>query len=216
MLAGEGADRFATREGLAPENLLTDQSRTMWQNWIAKHPAAQLHDELTFPPPENLEEDLPFLPPEETLPHNRFHDTVGVLAIDERGQMAGACSTSGLPFKVPGRVGDSPIIGHGLYVDPRRGAAVCTGDGELIMGVCGGFLAVERMGRGRRDAAREVLDAFSTVTNCVGNVRWRSSRWIPPDGGAPRHCGPVIRRRCGPTDATSWFRPKRCCCHNFF
>ena len=91
--------------------------------------------------------------------HNQYHDTVGVLAIDSQGKLAGACSSSGLPFKVPGRVGDSPIIGHGLYVDPRRGAAVATGKGELIMGVCGSFLAVELMGRGASplDAACEVL-----------------------------------------------------------
>ena len=96
---------------------------------------------------------------EEALPHNQYHDTVGVLAIDASGKLAGACSTSGLPFKVPGRVGDSPIIGHGLYVDPKRGGAVATGMGELVMGVCGSFLAVELMGRGASpaDAAREVL-----------------------------------------------------------
>ena len=79
------------------------------------------------------------------------------------GTLSGACSTSGLPFKVPGRVGDSPIIGHGLYVDPKRGAAVATGKGELIMGVCGSFLAVELMGRGASpaDAAREVLQRIA-------------------------------------------------------
>ena len=73
--------------------------------------------------------------------------------------MAGACSTSGLAFKLPGRVGDSPIIGHGLYVDPRAGAAVTTGHGELMMGVCASFLAVEALRRGASplDAAIEVL-----------------------------------------------------------
>jgi isoaspartyl peptidase/L-asparaginase-like protein (Ntn-hydrolase superfamily) len=78
----------------------------------------------------------------------RHHDTIGVLALDARGTLAGACSTSGTPFKTPGRVGDSPIIGHGLYVDPAVGAATATGTGELIMGVCGSFLAVECMRRG--------------------------------------------------------------------
>jgi len=158
MLAGEGADRFATREGLSSANLLTEQSRRSWENWIARHPSAQIHEESAFPPPPNLEES-DALPEGEELPHNQFHDTVGVLAIDARGQMAGACSTSGLPFKVPGRIGDSPIIGQGLYVDPRRGAAVATGVGELVMGVCGSFLAVELMGRGAspKDAARDVL-----------------------------------------------------------
>jgi N4-(beta-N-acetylglucosaminyl)-L-asparaginase len=158
LLSGEGADRFATRQGLAPANLLTDRGQTMWRNWIARHPSAQCHDETAFPPPANMEESDD-LPEGEEQPHNQFHDTVGVLALDARGEMAGACSTSGLPFKVPGRVGDSPIVGHGLYVDPKRGAAVATGVGELIMGICGSFLAVELMGRGAtpKEAAREVL-----------------------------------------------------------
>ncbi len=158
MLSGEGADRFAIRQGLAPANLLTERAQAMWRKWIARHPAAQCHDETAFPPPANMEESDD-LPEGEEEPHNQYHDTVGVLAMDAAGQMAGACSTSGLPFKVPGRVGDSPIIGHGLYVDPRRGAAVATGVGEQVMGDCGSFLAVELMGRGSppKAAAREVL-----------------------------------------------------------
>jgi isoaspartyl peptidase/L-asparaginase-like protein (Ntn-hydrolase superfamily) len=87
------------------------------------------------------------------------HDTIGTLCIDRADSMAGACSTSGTPFKVPGRVGDSPIIGHGLYVDPSVGAATATGTGELIMGVCGSFLAVElmRQGMSPREATAAVV-----------------------------------------------------------
>jgi isoaspartyl peptidase/L-asparaginase-like protein (Ntn-hydrolase superfamily) len=89
----------------------------------------------------------------------RHHDTIGAIAIDAAGGLAGACSTSGTPFKRPGRVGDSPIVGHGLYVDPVAGAATATGAGELVMGVCGSFLAVECLRRGASplDAALEVL-----------------------------------------------------------
>ncbi len=168
MLAGEGADLFAARQGFSVANLLTGRARTMWLNWVARYPTAQYLDDAVCLPPANLEE-CGALPEGESLPHNQFHDTVGVLAMDSSGRMAGACSTSGLPFKVPGRVGDSPIIGHGLYVDPRRGAAVATGTGELIMGVCGSFLAVDLMGRGvePKEAAREVLqriiEAFPVV-----------------------------------------------------
>jgi len=167
MLAGEGAERFALRQGLEPANLLTERAKKLWQNWIARHPEAHIQDEASFLPPPNLEESDALLetpdsehnPPIETTAEDQYHDTVGVLAIDAKRQMAGACSTSGLPFKLPGRVGDSPIIGHGLYVDPRRGAAVATGMGELVMGICGSFLAVELMGRGLapKQAAREVL-----------------------------------------------------------
>jgi N4-(beta-N-acetylglucosaminyl)-L-asparaginase len=158
LLAGDGADDFAARQGLAPANLLTDRARKAWEKWAAEHPHAHDLDDPIAVPPVNLAEYYP-IPAEETLPHNQCHDTVGVLAIDPGGQMAGACSTSGVAFKAPGRVGDSPIVGHGLYVDPRRGAAVTTGVGELVMGVCGSFLAVELLGRGASpaDAARDVL-----------------------------------------------------------
>jgi isoaspartyl peptidase/L-asparaginase-like protein (Ntn-hydrolase superfamily) len=158
LLAGDGADRFALRQGLTPANLLTENARAMWQRWAVDHPVAQYLDDAACFPPTNHEE-CRTMAGEEALPHNRYHDTVGVLALDATGKLSGACSTSGLPFKAPGRVGDSPIIGHGLYVDPLRGAAVATGKGELVMGVCGSFLAVELMGRGASpaDAAREVL-----------------------------------------------------------
>jgi L-asparaginase/N4-(beta-N-acetylglucosaminyl)-L-asparaginase len=147
MLAGDGAERFAASQGIAPEDLASDASRKAYAKWLSEHRAPTVRSGLR----PNVEETG--LSPEE------LHDTVGVLALDAAGVLAGACSTSGLAFKMPGRVGDSPIIGHGLYVDPRHGAAVATGHGELIMGVCGAFLAVEEMRRGASpaDAAAEVL-----------------------------------------------------------
>ena len=163
-------------------------ARATWQKWIMRHPSAAYRDDAAYPPPENLEES-DALPDGESAPHNQYHDTVGVLAIDERGQMAGACSTSGLPFKVPGRVGDSPIIGQGLYVDPRRGAAVCTGVGELVMGVCGSFLAVESMGRGASPgaAARAVLERILE--------KLRAPRKTAGGGHRPPPVRPVERGR---------------------
>ncbi len=184
LVAGDGADRFAMRQGLPPCNLLTESAQERWRKWAQEHPDLQCRDDAPYVPPSNHEErsagDCPnfrlsengtvplpcddeFPCDDENLPHNRHHDTVGVLAIDSSGTLSGACSTSGLPFKAPGRVGDSPIIGHGLYVDPRRGAAVATGKGELIMGVCGSFLAVELLGRGASpaDAAREVIQRIA-------------------------------------------------------
>jgi isoaspartyl peptidase/L-asparaginase-like protein (Ntn-hydrolase superfamily) len=206
LLAGEGADRFAARQGFEASNIMTDRARATWQHWIALRPDLLTDDSVDFPLPENFEElalagehgvgataglsssasgtgeqatrgtreilhDEPITFSEEhdaqRRPCNLFHDTVGVLAMDRKGQMAGACSTSGLPFKLPGRVGDSPIIGHGLYVDPRRGAAVATGTGELIMGACGSFLAVELMGRGNTpaEAAAEVIRRIAESRN---------------------------------------------------
>lgn len=168
LLAGDGADQFASRQGLTPSDLLTDSGKAMWQKWTAEHPNWQQIDSPLCRPLANREETELNADPE-SLPHNRFHDTVGVLAIDRAGALSGACSTSGLPFKAPGRVGDSPIIGHGLYVDPRRGAAVATGRGELVMGVCGSFLAVELMGRGLPplDAARQVLQRIAESYDLV-------------------------------------------------
>lgn len=146
MLAGAGADSFADASGIAPRepnDLLSAEAREAWRKWrsgevVAAAPVAATNarGEIHVP-----------------------HDTIGVLAIDRAGVMAGACSTSGLPYKMVGRVGDSPIPGHGLYVDPEVGGAVATGNGELIMGVSGSFLAVECMRRGATpiEAVREVL-----------------------------------------------------------
>lgn len=104
-----------------------------------------------------------FLPPDEA--QWSHHDTIGTLAIDAKRVLAGACSTSGTPFKVPGRVGDSPIIGHGLYVDPSVGGATATGTGELIMGICGAFLVVESMRRGASalDAVRDAVERIAST-----------------------------------------------------
>lgn len=77
------------------------------------------------------------------------HDTIGMLAIDDKGDISGACTTSGLAYKMHGRVGDSPIIGAGLFVDNEIGGACATGLGELVMRTCGSFLVVELMRQGR-------------------------------------------------------------------
>jgi len=156
LLAGEGAERFAAQCGLRPTEILTDAARKAWEDWRRNHPESDTRLCAGGVPPANVEERRP---PQSDLPANEYHDTVGVLALDATGGLAGACSTSGLPFKLPGRVGDSPIIGHGLYVDPAAGAAVATGTGELVMGLCGSFLAVELMRRGASpvEAALEVI-----------------------------------------------------------
>ena len=142
MLAGSGADNFADENSFLPEDLLTEQAQNRFEQWKLD--------------PRNIDQSQ-----DSGLGSDEFHhDTIGVLCLDNYCRLAGACSTSGLPFKTPGRVGDSPIIGHGLYVDPEYGAAVATGDGELIMGVCGSFLAVEmlRQGHSAEEAAKEFLN----------------------------------------------------------
>lgn len=161
LLAGEGADHFADAMGFPEDRgLLTANAQQAWEAW-AKDPKqfATLDRYKGWIPPSNSEELYARKGQHENEPHNRHHDTIGVLAMDAAGRMAGGCTTSGMAFKVPGRVGDSPIIGHGLYVEPEVGACTATGTGELIMGVCGSFLAVELMRRGLPplEALRDVI-----------------------------------------------------------
>ncbi len=164
MLAGDGADAFAAQQGFSTAELLAPEATAAYEKWKSDHqvvdqsrdkgsersPAPPLSQ---IPPPRPIDrgdasDGRLFAGRKRTEADWKHHDTIGVLAIDNHGVLAGACSTSGTPFKTPGRVGDSPIIGHGLYVDPKAGAAVATGSGELIMGICGSFLAVEMLRRG--------------------------------------------------------------------
>lgn len=120
MMAGEGALQYALSQGFEKENLLTEKAEAAWKEWLK---------ESQYKPIINVEN----------------HDTIGLLAIDEEGDIAGACTTSGLAFKMNGRVGDSPIIGSGLFVDNAIGGAVCTGLGEEVIKSVASFLAVEKM-----------------------------------------------------------------------
>jgi N4-(beta-N-acetylglucosaminyl)-L-asparaginase len=123
MLAGEGALQFALSKGFVKENLLTEKAKKEWEDWLL---TAQ------YQPVINIEN----------------HDTIGMLAIDMAGNISGACTTSGMAYKLHGRVGDSPIIGAGLYCDNEVGGAVATGTGELVMKTLGSFLIVEFMRNG--------------------------------------------------------------------
>jgi isoaspartyl peptidase/L-asparaginase-like protein (Ntn-hydrolase superfamily) len=159
-LAGEGAESFADSLGFERSKILTPEAKEVWERW-RKDPNNIDRDKYRgWLPPINVEElrgvDV------KTRPHaaEPLHDTVTILARDAQGKLAGACTTSGMAFKVPGRVGDSPIIGQGLYVDQEAGAAGATGTGEIISGVCGSFLVVELMRRGAKpvDAIHETLE----------------------------------------------------------
>lgn len=167
MLAGDGAEAFARAQGFQPDKLLTEDALAKWQSWSSDPARFDRSQYQGWIPPANAEEltrhkgTKPDIHPGDRP--DAAHDTVGVLALDQHGKLAGVCSTSGMAFKLPGRVGDSPIIGHGLYVDQHAGAATCTGNGELVMGVCGSFLAVERLRTGATplDAALAVLERIA-------------------------------------------------------
>ncbi|HSO88775.1 MAG TPA: N(4)-(beta-N-acetylglucosaminyl)-L-asparaginase [Draconibacterium sp.] len=126
MLVGKGALRFALDNGLRKQNLLTPEMKKAWKIWKK--------EKREFSTKINIENQL-----------IENHDTIGMLAIDKNGRISGACTTSGMGYKMPGRVGDSPIIGAGLYVDGEIGGAVATGSGELVMKTLGSFLVVELM-----------------------------------------------------------------------
>ena len=135
LLAGTGARDFALAHGFTPRDLLTEDSRRAWEEW---------KQSAEYKPIINVEN----------------HDTIGMLAQDLDGRLAGACTTSGLAYKLRGRVGDSPIIGAGLFVDDEVGACTATGLGEAVMKTLGSFLVVEliRQGRTPQAACEEAVD----------------------------------------------------------
>jgi isoaspartyl peptidase/L-asparaginase-like protein (Ntn-hydrolase superfamily) len=130
MLSGDGALKFALQNGFKKDNLLTPKMNAEWKKWKKEKKA--------FSSKINIENQ-----------HEDNHDTIGMLAIDSAGRISGACTTSGMGFKLHGRVGDSPIIGAGLFVDGEVGGAVATGSGELVMKTLGSFLVVELMRNGK-------------------------------------------------------------------
>ena len=136
MLVGAGAKRFALENGFQEENLLTDKSKEEWLQWKR----------------DNSVKD--------SWGPNDEHDTISTLARDNEGNLSGACTTSGLAYKLHGRVGDSPIIGAGLYVDNEIGAVGATGKGEEVIKTCGSFLVVElmRQGYSAMDACEEAVN----------------------------------------------------------
>ncbi len=154
MLVGPDADAFADVHGLSRSELLAPRAAEAFEAWKRTGGVVDQSRDRAADAGASASTDES---------RWRYHDTIGCLALDSRGVLAGACSTSGTPYKVPGRVGDSPIIGHGLYIDPDLAAVTATGTGELIMGVCGSFLVVEAMRRGATalDAAREALERIT-------------------------------------------------------
>lgn len=148
MLVGEGARQFALDNGFQEENLLTPESEKAWKDWLK---------EGEYKPIINIENQR-FSPTK--LPGNQYnHDTIGMLALDKDGNLSGACTTSGMAFKMRGRVGDSPIIGAGLYVDNEVGGATSTGVGEEVIRTVGSFLVVElmRQGYSPEEACKEAV-----------------------------------------------------------
>lgn len=151
MLAGVGALQFALEQGFKTENLLTPASEKAWKEWLKT---------AKYEPVMNIENKLYQNVAPQRLPGNQYnHDTIGMLALDANGNLSGACTTSGMAYKLHGRVGDSPIIGAGLYIDNEVGGATSTGVGEEVVRNVGSFLVVElmRQGYSPQDACKEAV-----------------------------------------------------------
>tara|TARA_B100000214_G_scaffold375025_2_gene359694 strand:- start:614 stop:1564 length:951 start_codon:yes stop_codon:yes gene_type:complete len=140
MLVGEGAKQFALSQGFKEKNLLTEKSKKEWKKWLKER--------------------------REMTPHET-HDTLSVLVQDKKGDLAGACTTSGWAYKMHGRVGDSPIIGAALFVDNEVGCAAATGLGEEVIKSTGSFLVVElmRQGYNPNEACQEALNRVIKAHN---------------------------------------------------
>lgn len=140
MLSGKGALDFAVSKGFKEENLLTEESKKDWLEWKQKS---------KYNPVINIEN----------------HDTISMLLIDEKGDMYGACTTSGAAWKMHGRVGDSPIIGAGLFLDNEVGAAAATGLGEAVIRTSGSAMVVELMRQGYSplEACKSIVERISKI-----------------------------------------------------
>jgi N4-(beta-N-acetylglucosaminyl)-L-asparaginase len=142
MLAGSGAQQFAVAEGFPLESgELSEDAKKAYQNWLKK---SEYNPVINI---ENSKQQAAFVPTK--LENGDWnHDTIGMIALDAKGNLSGSCTTSGMGFKMRGRIGDSPIIGAGLFVDNEVGAAVATGQGEDIIRICGAHTIVELMRQG--------------------------------------------------------------------
>lgn len=149
MLAGEGARQFAISQGFPlEEEILSPKAVIEYEKWKVNS---------QYKPIINIEN----------------HDTIGMIGIDANGKLAGSCTTSGLAYKMHGRVGDSPIIGAGLYVDDEVGAATATGLGESIIRICGSFLIVELMRQGRtpQEACEEAVKRLIAKNKNIKDIQ---------------------------------------------
>lgn len=151
MLVGEGARRFAIDQGMTPEKLLTPPAEKAWREWLTT---------AKYQPIANIENRRPGAPGS-----SLDHDTLGLLGRDRNGRMAGACTTSGMAFKMRGRVGDSPLAGSGLYVERAVGGATATGVGEEVTRIVGTarVVASMRAGLSPQAACREAVQHIARL-----------------------------------------------------
>jgi N4-(beta-N-acetylglucosaminyl)-L-asparaginase len=170
MLVGPGALAFARSFGFKEENLLTEASREIWLRWREEH-----SDRDDYGPPDHLKKDSGDAMNFYRYQVEHHYGTTNVLSVDANGDIAGITTTSGLSWKIPGRIGDSPIIGAGLYVDNQVGAAGATGRGEDVIKSCASYYIVMRMraGRSPQEACEDALELI------VGNYKYVNLDFVP-------------------------------------
>jgi len=175
FLVGEGAERFAREVGFAPTELLTEEARQVWLRMLREE--GQVEDPSRLPYLEKMRQYVGWaMDPEKASP-----GTVNFLALDRAGNLAAATSTSGWAWKYPGRLGDSPVVGAGLYADNRYGAAACTGRGEMTIRACTAYslvrylregLTLEEAGRRAMEELGHLVDRYFSTVSVVAMDRW--------------------------------------------
>ncbi len=167
MLVGEGAQQFALSQGFNLEKAnLSESAEKSYQEWLKKStykPVINVERQNSKTTTSQLEDK--YKAPSRLSNGDWNHDTIGMVALDANGNLSGSCTTSGAGFKLRGRVGDSPIIGAGLYVDNEVGAVVATGQGEDVIRVAGASAVVEymRQGKSPKEACRLVVERIQRI-----------------------------------------------------
>ena len=188
-LVGKGAQDFAKMHGFKIENLLTEKTRKIWVKWR-----------------ENLSEKDDYLPPSNSNDSNkRTTGTINVLGLNSDGNIAGITTTSGLAWKIPGRIGDSPIIGAGLYVDNEVGAVGATGRGEEMIRSCGSFLGVELMRNGKspQEACEEVCKRIVDINGGPSKVDF-NDKIVAISKNGDVGCASIQGRKGGEPTVATW------------
>jgi N4-(beta-N-acetylglucosaminyl)-L-asparaginase len=188
-IVGKGAQDFAKAHGFKVENLLTEHARKIWLRWK-----------------ENLSDQDDWFPPADgNYDTHRSNGTINVLAVDSVGDIAGITTTSGLAWKIPGRIGDSPIIGAGLYVDNEVGAVGATGRGEELLRSCGSFYAIEQMraGKSPQEACEAVCERIIYINGGKDKINF-SDKMVAVNKDGDVGCAAIQGRKGGEPELAYW------------
>ena len=188
-IVGKGAQNFAKAHGFKVENLLTEHSRKEWLRWK-----------------ENLSDQDDWFPPADgNYDTHRSNGTINVLAVDSAGDIAGITTTSGLAWKIPGRIGDSPIIGAGLYVDNEVGAVGATGRGEELLRSCGSFYGIEQMraGKSPQEACEAVCERIIYINGGKDKINF-SDKMVAVNKDGDVGCAAIQGRKGAEPELAYW------------